>query len=137
MSDVITVHARLTESTRGLIGEKEIGAMRPNAILINTARSGLVDSQALLMALQNRRIAGAALDVFDEEPLPPSHPLLKLDNVTLTSHLAGTTVEALENTPYLLCSNIRQLVVERKTENLLNPEVMTHLGETLWQDLAH
>ena len=136
-SDVVTVHARLTESTRGLIGEKEIAAMRPTAILVNTARSGLVDSRALLMALQNRRIAGAALDVFDEEPLSPSHPLLELDNVTLTSHLAGTTVEALENTPYLLCSNIRKLVVERKTENLLNPEVMTHLGETLWQDLAH
>jgi len=135
-SDIITIHARLSEATRGLIGAKEIAAMKRSAILVNTARSGLVDTPALIQALQNGDIAGAALDVFDEEPLPSFHPFLKLENVTLTPHLAGTTVEALENTPHLLCQNIHDLLARRKSENLLNPEVMTRLGETVWQSLA-
>jgi D-3-phosphoglycerate dehydrogenase len=103
---------------------------------VNTARSGLVDTAALVQALEGRRIAGAALDVFDDEPLSPSSPLLKFDNVTLTSHLAGTTVEALDRTPYLLCQNIRNLLTHRTTDNLLNPEVLARLGDSAWQDLG-
>jgi D-3-phosphoglycerate dehydrogenase / 2-oxoglutarate reductase len=131
-SDVVTVHARLSEATRGLIGRKEIAAMKPEAILVNTARAGLVDSRALLEALQSRRIAGAALDVFDAEPLAKNDPLLQLDNVTLTSHLAGTTDEALNHTPYLLCENIRNFLAEHKHENLLNPGVVPRLEDRLW-----
>jgi D-3-phosphoglycerate dehydrogenase len=133
-SDVITVHARLSDNTRGLIGRAEIASMKPGAILVNTARAGLIDGQALLEALQNHRIAGAALDVFEEEPLPPSHPFLRLDNVTLTTHLAGTTAEALDNTPYLLCQNIGNFLADHKHENVLNPEVIPKLGDSLWRD---
>jgi D-3-phosphoglycerate dehydrogenase / 2-oxoglutarate reductase len=133
-SDIITVHARLSDSTRGLIGRREIAAMKPEAILVNTARAGLIDNSALTEALQSRRIAGAALDVFDEEPLTAKHPLLQLENVTLTSHLAGTTVEALDRTPYLLCENIGTFLKNRTHENLLNPEVIPSLGNKLWRD---
>jgi D-3-phosphoglycerate dehydrogenase / 2-oxoglutarate reductase len=133
-SDVVTIHARLTENTRRLIGKKEIAAMKRTSILVNTARSGLVDTEVLLDALESRQIAGAALDVFDDEPLPPSSPFLKLDNVTLTSHLAGTTVEALDRTPYLLCRNIHNLLAHRSTENLVNPQVLARLQGSLWPD---
>ena len=89
-ADVITVHYRLVPETRHMIGEKQIGMMKPTAFLVNTARAGLVDNEALLEALAEHRIGGAALDVFDEEPLPPDSRFLKLDNVTLTPHLSGT-----------------------------------------------
>lgn len=89
-SDFVCMHARLTEATRGLIGARELGMMKRTAFFINTARAGLVNEDALVRVLQEHRIAGAALDVFQTEPLPKDHPLLKLDNVTLTPHLAGT-----------------------------------------------
>jgi D-3-phosphoglycerate dehydrogenase len=134
-SDIVTVHARLSEKTRALIGKEQLAAMKPGAILINTARAGLIDTLALIEALQTGQIAGAALDVFEDEPLPAASPLLKLDNVTLTSHLAGTTVEALERTPYLLCQNIQRFLAGRSEENLLNPQVAERLGDDHWRAL--
>lgn len=86
-SDVLTVHLALGDRTRGILGRTEIGLMRPTAYLVNTARSGLVDGDALLDALVHRRIAGAGLDVFDREPLPADHPLRTLPNVLATPHL--------------------------------------------------
>jgi len=88
-SDFITVHCPLTEATRHLIGEKEIGLMKAHAILINTSRGPIVDEAALARALQEKRIGAAGLDVFEDEPLPVSSPLLKLENVILTPHIAG------------------------------------------------
>lgn len=108
-SDVVSVHARLTEENHHLIGEKELALIKPGAILVNTARSGLIDEEALVRALSERRIMGAALDVFDTEPLPPEHPLLKLDNVTLTPHLAGSTVDAFRNSPKLMAAHLRRM----------------------------
>jgi D-3-phosphoglycerate dehydrogenase len=96
LSDVVSVHLRLTPEARGFLGKRELELMKPGAILINTARGPIVDEQALIEALSTRRIAGAGLDVFDVEPLPPGHPLTKLDNVVLTPHSAGVTPEALE-----------------------------------------
>ena len=90
-SDIVTVHYVMSERSRGLVGRPEIGAMKPTAYLINTSRGPLVDESALIEALQSRRIAGAGLDVFDEEPLPKGHPLLALDNVTATPHLGFVT----------------------------------------------
>jgi D-3-phosphoglycerate dehydrogenase len=95
-SDVVSIHLRLSDQTRGFLGPRELALMKPTAILINTARGPIVDEAALLDALSNRRIAGAGLDVFDIEPLPPGHPITKLDNVVLTPHSAGVTPEALE-----------------------------------------
>jgi phosphoglycerate dehydrogenase-like enzyme len=92
-SDVVTVHLRLSETSRGLITARHLGLMKPTAFLVNTARGPIVDESALVEALRARRIAGAALDVFDIEPMPVGHPLLALDNVVLTPHLGFVTAE--------------------------------------------
>lgn len=94
-SDVVSVHLVLSDSTLGVISQVELDGMRRTAFLVNTARAGLVDEAALLAALQERRIAGAGLDVFWTEPLPASHPLCALDNVVLTPHLGYVTPETL------------------------------------------
>lgn len=101
-SDIITIHARLTDDTYHMIGEKELQLMKSNAVLINTARSGLVNEESLKKALREGKIAGAALDVFDVEPLPEYDILLELDNVTITPHLAGSTKDAFTNSPKLM-----------------------------------
>jgi D-3-phosphoglycerate dehydrogenase len=88
-SDFISIHCPLTDETHHLIGENEIQRMKPEAILINTSRGPVVHEAALVQALQQKRIGAAALDVFEGEPLPPSSPLLKLENVVLTPHIAG------------------------------------------------
>jgi phosphoglycerate dehydrogenase-like enzyme len=92
-SDVVSVHLRLSDTSRGLITARHLALMKRTAFLVNTARGPIVDEAALLDALRGRRIAGAALDVFDVEPLPAGHPLLALDNVVLTPHLGFVTAE--------------------------------------------
>ena len=92
-ADVVTIHLVLSARTRHLVGERELAAMKPTAFLVNTARGPIVNEQALLAALRDRRIAGAGLDVYDEEPLPADHPLRRLDNVVLTPHLGYVTIE--------------------------------------------
>jgi phosphoglycerate dehydrogenase-like enzyme len=92
-SDVVTLHLRLSDTSRGLITAPRLALMKPTAFLVNTARGPIVEEDALLDALRRRRIAGAALDVFDVEPLPVGHPLLGLDNVVLTPHLGFVTAE--------------------------------------------
>lgn len=109
-SDVVSVHARLTKETEKLIGRRELAMMKPTAVLVNTARSGLIDEPALVEALQRKRIMGAALDVFDVEPLPEGSPLLKLDNVTLTPHLAGSTIDAFRNSPKMSAGHLERML---------------------------
>jgi phosphoglycerate dehydrogenase-like enzyme len=92
-SDVISVHLVLSDRTRGLVGAGELALMKPTAFLVNTSRGPIVDEGALIEALRMRRIAGAGIDVFDEEPLPPDHPFLKLDNTLITPHLGYVTLE--------------------------------------------
>jgi len=92
-ADVISIHVILSKRTRGLISRDDLARMKPTAYLVNTARGPIVDEAALLDALQRRTIAGAALDVFSEEPLSRDHPLRKLDNVVLTPHLGYVTAE--------------------------------------------
>ncbi|MDH6194645.1 phosphoglycerate dehydrogenase-like enzyme [Mycobacterium frederiksbergense] len=90
-ADVVSVHMVLAEATRGLIGQAELAAMKPSAILVNTSRGGLIDEPALIEALRGNRIRGAALDVYQQEPLPPGHPLAALPNSLLTPHLGYVT----------------------------------------------
>jgi phosphoglycerate dehydrogenase-like enzyme len=92
-ADVVSIHLLLSDRTRGLIGRNEIARMKTSAILINTARAGLVDEAALIEALVWKRIAGAGLDVFDHEPLAPDAPILKAPNTVLTPHLGYVTRE--------------------------------------------
>ena len=86
-ADVLTVHLKLSDRSRGLVGAAELAAMKPTALLVNTSRGPIVDEAALVAALRAREIGGAALDVFDTEPLPENHPLRTLDNVIATPHI--------------------------------------------------
>ena len=96
-SAVVSLHLALNEGTRGFLSRDRIMAMRPGAVLVNTARGAVVDEAAMVAALEEGRLGHAALDVFTEEPLPAGHPLTKLDNATLTSHSAFRTPEASDN----------------------------------------
>jgi phosphoglycerate dehydrogenase-like enzyme len=92
-ADIITVHMVLSERSRGLVGQADLARMKPTSYLVNTARGPIIDEAALLEALQQRRITGAAIDVFSVEPLPVDHPFRKLDNIVLTPHLGYVTEE--------------------------------------------
>ena len=100
-SDIVTIHMRLTDKTYHMIDDKELRLMKKEAYLINTARSGLVNQSSVVNALKENRLMGAAIDVFDNEPIPKDDPILKLDNLTITTHLAGSTKDAFTNTPIL------------------------------------
>jgi phosphoglycerate dehydrogenase-like enzyme len=94
-ADIVSLHTPLTAETRGLIAARELGLMKPTAILINTSRGGIVDEPALVAALREGRLRGAGLDVFAEEPIRPDHPLLALPSVVLTPHIATGTRQAM------------------------------------------
>jgi D-3-phosphoglycerate dehydrogenase len=124
-SDIVTLHARLNDQTRGMIGKRELGLMKPTAILVNTARGGLVQEEELCRALEQGRIAGAALDVFATEPPPPDSPLYRLDNVTLTSHLGGASVQAAEVGARLVAREVYKFLSGmEKPRYCVNPEVL-------------
>ena len=95
-ADIISIHCPLNEETRGLIGERAFSLMKPGVYIINTARGEIIDENALLKALRENRIAGAALDVFSQEPPAPDHPILQFENVIITPHMAWYSEEALE-----------------------------------------
>jgi D-3-phosphoglycerate dehydrogenase len=95
-SDVISLHVRLTPQSRGLIGRQQFEAMKPGAILVNTSRGAVVDGNGMIEALSTGRLAGAGLDVYEMEPLPPDHPILRCHNVTLTPHNADQTPEGFD-----------------------------------------
>ena len=96
-ADIITVHMVLSQRSRGLVGREDLARMKPTGYLVNTARGPIVDETALLETLQERKIAGAAIDVFSVEPLPVDHPFRKLDNIVLTPHLGYVTEESFRN----------------------------------------
>jgi len=107
-ADILTIHLVLSSRTRGLVGAAELGRMKPTARLINASRGPIVDEQALISVLKNRQIAGAAIDVFEIEPLPASHPFRTLDNVLATPHI-GYVSQGLYRTFYEdSVSNIRK-----------------------------
>lgn len=121
-SDVLTIHVPLTDLSRGWIGARELGMMKPAAYLINTSRGPIVDRDALLSALQQHSIAGAAMDVYDEEPIKPDNPFLALDNVVLTPHLGYASIESLRNFYEGAVANIKAWLGGEAT-NVLNEPV--------------
>ncbi|MBL1228473.1 2-hydroxyacid dehydrogenase [Enterococcus sp. BWB1-3] len=101
-ADVLSLHMRVTPETTNMVSDHLISLMKPSAYLINTARAAVLDKNALITALKEKRIAGAALDVIWKEPIEMDDPLLQLNNVTLTPHIAGDTIDAIPKSPYLL-----------------------------------
>lgn len=118
--DVISLHVPLTDATQGLIGAEELTRMRPDAVLVNAARGGVLDEDALADALRDGRIAGAALDVYSAEPLPPDHPLRTLENVVLTPHIGAATREAQHNVAYEVAEAVRDALLEDDFSSAIN-----------------
>lgn len=105
-SDIISMHYRLTSETRNMINKDHFHKMKSSAVIINSARSGLINENDLVYALQNKLIAGAAVDVFEQEPLPKDHPYVNLENITISSHIAGSTIGNFANSPVILANRI-------------------------------
>ena len=108
-ADVVSLHLPLSAETRHVIGERELGLMRPSAILLNTARGPLVDEAALVRVLRERRIAGAGLDVFDQEPVDAANPLLRLENVVVTPHISAGTIDAFRTKMRAVAANVARV----------------------------
>lgn len=123
-SDFVSLHCRLTEQTRGLLGRDQLALLRPTAYLVNVARGELIDPPALVEALQARRIAGAGLDVFAEEPLPPGDPLTRLDNVILTPHWLASTSDVWRATGRGTAEGMLRAARGLVPDNVVNPEVL-------------
>ncbi len=118
-SDFITLHAPLTEQTRGMIGKKEIEKMKNGAFLINCARGGIVDEKALYEGLKSGKVAGAALDVFEKEP-PLESPLLELENIVVTPHLGASTEEAQRYASTIACEEVIRVLQNKAPRNVVN-----------------
>ena len=122
-SDYVSMHAPLTDETRGMIGESFFKAMKPTAYFINTSRGSTVDEQALITALRNGEIAGAGLDVFEQEPTTADNPLLTMDNVVLTPHTAGVSDVSVANSQRVLGQEAARILKGTWPFSLVNPEV--------------
>ncbi len=124
-SDIVSLHMNVTSETKSMIGQKELSLMKPTAYLINSARATCVDHDALYQSLKEKKIAGAAIDVFHKEPAgPDTEPLLNLDNVFATPHLGGTTNEVIENHTRIVVEDLKRLLKDEKPTFILNPEVL-------------
>jgi D-3-phosphoglycerate dehydrogenase len=120
-ADVVTLHLRLIPETRGFLGRRELASMKRSALLVNTARGALVERDALLEALSSGKIAGAALDVFHDEPLKPGDPLLTRDNVVLSPHNAGQTPEVIRDGLLRAVQNVENFLSGRATDVVVAP----------------
>jgi D-3-phosphoglycerate dehydrogenase len=131
-SDFVVLSCLLNERTRHLIGARQLACMRPGAYLINVARGPVVDEPALIDALREGRIAGAALDVFEQEPIDPANPLLALDNVIVTPHALCWTDECFHNMASTGLASIVAVLRGRKPDFVVNPEVLDHPRVKSW-----
>lgn len=123
LCDFVTLHCPGGAETRQMINARTLALMKPSAYLINTARGTVVDEAALIDALQNQRIAGAALDVFDPEPPRPGNPLLHLDNVIVTPHFCAMTAESLYNMGTLVAQGVLDVLKGKRPQYIVNPEI--------------
>ncbi len=119
-ADFVTVHVPLTEQTRGMIGVAEIARMKPAAILVNAARGGIVDERALAVALEQRKLGGAALDVYETEPFPGEHPLRGAPNLVMTPHLGAATLEAQREVALEIARRVRDALIAADLTAALN-----------------
>jgi phosphoglycerate dehydrogenase-like enzyme len=122
-SDIVTLHVPLTPETEHMISEPQLAKMKPTAILINTSRGKVVDETALIEALKKKTIAGAGLDVFENEPLPMNSPLIELQDVVLTPHIAFLSEESIDECTYICVENVK-MFVQGKPQNVANPSVL-------------
>ena len=123
-SDYVSLHMPLNKDTRGIINKERLGLMKPSAFLINTARGSVIDEPALYEVLRDRKIAGAGLDVFDQEPPLKDNPILKLDNVVMTAHTAGVDTQSIADMALLAAKCVDWIAKgEWPTECVVNPEV--------------
>lgn len=127
-SDFISIHCPLTEKTRGLIGERELALMKPDAYLINTARGGIVDEKALYTILKQGRIAGAALDCFATEPVTQPSRFREFENVLLAPHSVAWTNEMFRDIGRAACEGMMELAHKRRPRGVINPEVFERVG---------
>ncbi len=123
-SDFVSIHTPLTEDTRHLIDRRAFEMMKPTAVLVNTARGGIVDTEALYEALKSGRIGYAALDVTDPEPLPPNHPLLSLPNVIVVPHIGSASTTTRTRMGDLAVSNLLSALKGKRPPHVANPEVL-------------
>ncbi|MHB1162489.1 MAG: phosphoglycerate dehydrogenase [Chloroflexota bacterium] len=123
-SDYVSLHVLLDESTRHLINAERLALMKPTAYLINTSRGGVVDTAALCEALKEKRLAGAGLDVFEEEPLGTDSPLRAMDNVYLTAHVSGSSTRSRHTSMMMSTENIIRVLRGEKPLHVVNPEVL-------------
>jgi D-3-phosphoglycerate dehydrogenase len=129
-SDAITIHVPRTKETAGLMGREAFEKVRPGVLLVNAARGGIVDEEALAAALESGQVGGAALDVFAEEPPPPDHPLLGMDNVICTPHLGASTGQAQLNVSITAAEQVRDYLLEGAVRNAVNvPSISPELLE--------
>ncbi len=122
-SDFLVITVPLTDETYHMIGERELRMMKPTAYLINVARGAIIDTRALIKALKEGWIAGAALDVFEEEPLPKDSELWKLDNVIITPHIAGMSIHYDERAVEIFCKNLKRFLENKPLINLVDKKV--------------
>jgi len=122
-ADFVSINCPHNEETRGMMGAREYALMQPHAYFITTARGGIHDEQALAEALAAKRIAGAGLDVWEDEPPPHDHPLMAFDNVLVSPHTAGVTVEARENMGQFASEQTLDILDGKRPPRLINPEV--------------
>jgi phosphoglycerate dehydrogenase-like enzyme len=127
-ADFVSLHCPLTDQTQNLIGRRELALMKPDAYLINTARGGIVDESALYEALRERRIAGAAIDCFADEPVVRPHPLGALDNVLLAPHCIAWTDELFRDIGRAVCQGMVDLSQGKKPRGVVNPQVFERSG---------
>ncbi len=122
-ADIVSIHVPLTKETYHMIKEEELRLMKPTAYLVNTARGAIIDTNALVRALKEGWIRGAALDVFEQEPLPADHPLTKLKNVVLVPHIGSATYETRAKMADMAVDNLLSVLAGKRPPNLVNPEV--------------
>jgi D-3-phosphoglycerate dehydrogenase / 2-oxoglutarate reductase len=135
-SDLISIHAPLNAETRGMIGESQLRAMKPTTILVNTSRGQICNESALIKALEERWISGAALDVFEKEPLPAGHPFTKLENVILTPHYSGRSEDSMVDLRTTVADSVEALIKGFWPPFPANPRVIPRQPLRPWAEFV-